>query len=148
MISINFCLCLLQTGDCFFQEYLGQDKIVYVHVFNLFITLWLIQFIVALGQCTLAGSFAGWYWTRGSPGRFPLLKAFYRCIRCSRPNSFVYDSIFNQLFPNLAYCRYHIGSLAFGAFIIALIQLIRMILEYLDRKLKDKKSVFAEFIMK
>ena len=34
------------------------------------------------------------------------------------------------------YKRYHSGSLAFGAAIIAIVQLIRITLEYIDRKLK------------
>ena len=33
-------------------------------------------------------------------------------------------------------CRYHTGSLAFGALILAIVQLIRVILEYLDHRLK------------
>lgn len=44
---------------------------------------------------------------------------------------------FNFLFPfNLFLCsRYHTGSLAFGSLIIAIVQLIRAGLEYLDHKL-------------
>lgn len=34
--------------------------------------------------------------------------------------------------------RYHTGSLAFGALILAIVQLIRVILEYLDHKLKGE----------
>lgn len=33
-------------------------------------------------------------------------------------------------------CRYHTGSLAFGSLILSLVQVIRVILEYLDHKLK------------
>lgn len=32
--------------------------------------------------------------------------------------------------------RYHTGSLAFGALILAIVQIIRVILEYLDQRLK------------
>lgn len=34
--------------------------------------------------------------------------------------------------------RYHVGSLAFGALILTLIQIIRIILEYLDHKTRGK----------
>ena len=34
------------------------------------------------------------------------------------------------------FSRYHTGSLAFGAAIIAVVQLIRAVLEYVDHKLK------------
>ena len=43
--------------------------------------------------------------------------------------------------------RYHVGTIAFGSLIIAIIQMIRIILEYLDRKLKDKQNKIAQFIM-
>lgn len=32
--------------------------------------------------------------------------------------------------------RYHTGSLAFGSLILAIVQIIRVILEYLDQRLK------------
>ena len=32
--------------------------------------------------------------------------------------------------------RYHLGTVAFGSFIIALIQFIRMIMHYIEKKLK------------
>lgn len=35
--------------------------------------------------------------------------------------------------------RYHTGSLAFGSLILSLVQVIRVILEYLDHKLKGQK---------
>lgn len=39
------------------------------------------------------------------------------------------------LTPLLA-LRYHTGSLAFGALILAIVQIIRVMLEYLDQRLK------------
>ena len=43
-------------------------------------------------------------------------------------------SIIGPSFYNLF--RYHLGTVAFGSFIIALIQFIRMILHYIEKKLK------------
>ena len=43
---------------------------------------------------------------------------------------------------------YHTGTLAFGAFIIALIQIIRIGLEYLDSKLKGADNEIAKFFLK
>lgn len=34
--------------------------------------------------------------------------------------------------------RYHTGSLAFGALILAIVQIIRVMLEYLDQRLKGE----------
>jgi hypothetical protein len=39
--------------------------------------------------------------------------------------------------------RYHLGSVAFGSFIIALIQLIRMIMQYVEKKLSKKGGPIA-----
>lgn len=40
-------------------------------------------------------------------------------------------------------CRYHTGSLAFGSLILAIIQIIRVLLEYVDHKLKGKRTDFT-----
>ena len=44
--------------------------------------------------------------------------------------------------------RYHLGSLAFGSFIIAVVQMIRIILEYIDHKLKGSENQVAKFFLK
>jgi len=46
------------------------------------------------------------------------------------------------------YCRYHMGSVAFGSLLIAICQLIRIILEYLDRKLKGSENPVAKCFVK
>lgn len=38
-------------------------------------------------------------------------------------------------------CSYHTGSLAFGALILTLVQIARVILEYIDHKLRGKRVV-------
>lgn len=38
--------------------------------------------------------------------------------------------------PFASCCRYHTGSLAFGSLILSIVQVIRVLLEYLDHKLK------------
>ena len=40
------------------------------------------------------------------------------------------------------------GTMAFGALILAIVQMIRVILEYMDRKLKGKENPLAKFILK
>ncbi|XP_023062940.1 choline transporter-like protein 5 [Piliocolobus tephrosceles] len=95
------------------------------HVYNLFVFLWLINFVVALGQCALAGAFATYYWAMKKPDdipRYPLFTAFGRAI------------------------RYHTGSLAFGSLIIALIQMFKIVLEYLDHRLKRTQNTLSKFL--
>uniref|UniRef100_A0AAZ3QB18 Choline transporter-like protein n=1 Tax=Oncorhynchus tshawytscha TaxID=74940 RepID=A0AAZ3QB18_ONCTS len=76
--------------------------------------------------CTLAGAFASYYWAFSKPSdipTFPLSQAFIRTL------------------------RYHVGSLAFGALILTLIQVVRIILEYLDHKTRAAQNPCARFLM-
>lgn len=83
--------------------------------YHIFGFLWLTQFCVACQHLVIAGSVAGWYFSKdkGSVGVGTVLLAFYRLV------------------------RYHLGTAAFGSFIIALIQLVRIILKYLESKVDD-----------
>ena len=54
--------------------------------------------------------------------------------------------IFTHIHIPLYSPRFHSGSLAFGALIIAIIQMIRIILAYLQRKLKDKTGRITKII--
>lgn len=57
---------------------------IYLQIYNLFMGFWLMNFVIALGQMTLAGAFASYYWafdkSQDIPA-FPLVGAFYRSIR-------------------------------------------------------------------
>lgn len=87
------------------------------------------NFIVAFGQCVLAGAFASWYWAwdKKDVPTLPLLNSVGRTL------------------------RYHTGSLAFGSLIIAIIQIIRAALEYLEYKLTGhgrEPGPVARFMLK
>ncbi|XP_072863303.1 choline transporter-like protein 5 isoform X8 [Chlorocebus sabaeus] len=76
-------------------------------------------------ECALAGAFATYYWAMKKPDdipRYPLFTAFGRAI------------------------RYHTGSLAFGSLIIALIQMFKIVLEYLDHRLKRTENTLSKFL--
>ncbi|XP_012942174.1 choline transporter-like protein 2 [Aplysia californica] len=112
---------------CDFVKYGGDEYIIPMQLFMLFMMLWVINFIVALGQMTLAGAFGSYYWAWEKPKdvpAFPLAGAVYRSL------------------------RFHLGSLAFGAFIIAVVQFIRIMLEYIEYKLKDSENRVAKIILK
>ncbi|KAJ8300612.1 hypothetical protein KUTeg_022131 [Tegillarca granosa] len=112
---------------CTFLKNQEENFAFYTQIYNLFMLFWLVNFFIALGQMTLAGAFSSYYWAFEKPKdipSFPLLCAFGRCF------------------------RYHLGSLAFGSFIIAVIQIIRVLLEYLDSKLKGSENPVAKFFLK
>ncbi|XP_074544665.1 choline transporter-like protein 5-A isoform X2 [Halichoeres trimaculatus] len=121
-------LCL--GSQCLFAFYGGETTyhryLFLLQLSNLLIFLWLVNFSLALEQLTLAGAFASFYWARRKPQDIPpcpLYSSFSRAV------------------------RFHTGSLAFGALIISIVQLIRIILEYLEQKLRGANNSLSTFIM-
>ncbi|XP_071097415.1 choline transporter-like protein 4 isoform X3 [Haliotis cracherodii] len=125
--------CDTDTNDttlgnvCGYLKYGRGDFTIYLQIYNIFMLFWMVNFAVALGQMTLAGAFASYYWawdkSKDIPA-FPLASSFWRCF------------------------RYHLGTLAFGSLIIAIVQMIRIFLEYLDHKLKGSENAAAKFFLK
>ena len=75
-------------AQCHFAFYGGKSLyhqyITTFQLLNLFVFLWLINFVIALGQCALAGAFASYYWALKKPDDippYPLFTAFGRAIR-------------------------------------------------------------------
>lgn len=72
------------------------------------------QIFVYTGHVTLSGAFASYYWTinKDEIPFFALLNSFMICI------------------------RYHLGSVAFGSLLVAIVRFIRIILEFINNKCK------------
>ncbi|XP_021552703.1 choline transporter-like protein 4 isoform X2 [Neomonachus schauinslandi] len=115
---------------CVFQSYsstgLVQRSLFNLQIYGVLGLFWTINWVLALGQCVLAGAFASFYWAFHKPRdipTFPLSSAFIRTL------------------------RYHTGSLAFGALILTLVQIAQVILEYIDSKLRGAQNPVARCIM-
>uniref|UniRef100_A0A2K5D3X6 Choline transporter-like protein n=1 Tax=Aotus nancymaae TaxID=37293 RepID=A0A2K5D3X6_AOTNA len=115
---------------CVFQGYsstgLVQRSLFNLQIYGVLGLFWTLNWVLALGQCVLAGAFASFYWAFHKPQdipTFPLFSAFIRTL------------------------RYHTGSLAFGALILTLVQIARVILEYIDHKLRGVQNPVARCIM-
>ncbi|XP_045651582.1 choline transporter-like protein 4 isoform X1 [Ursus americanus] len=115
---------------CVFQSYsstgLVQRSLFNLQIYGVLGLFWTLNWVLALGQCVLAGAFASFYWAFHKPRdipAFPLSSAFIRTL------------------------RYHTGSLAFGALILTLVQIARVILEYIDSKLRGAQNPVARCIM-
>ena len=83
---------------------------------NFFGLFWLLFFIEAMEEMVMAGAFSGWYWTRDKTGEIPnggLLASLHRT------------------------CRFHLGTLAFGSLVLSIVRMIRVLLEYVEEKLKQ-----------
>ncbi|KAM9784405.1 choline transporter-like protein 2 isoform X1 [Syngnathus typhle] len=115
------CLFAFYGGETVYHKYL-----IGLQFYNVFLFFWCANFVTALGQMTLAGAFASYYWAFVKPADIP-----------SFP-------IFSSLGRSL---RYHTGTLAFGSLILSIIQIIRVLLEYLDHKLKGAHNKFTRFLL-
>ncbi|XP_036385684.1 choline transporter-like protein 2 isoform X1 [Megalops cyprinoides] len=117
-------------AECLFAFYGGESSyhkyLIFLQFYNVFLFFWCANFVTALGQVTLAGAFASYYWAFKKPDDIP-----------SNP---ILSSLGRAL-------RYHTGSLAFGSLILAIVQVIRVVLEYLDQKLKGAQNKFAKFLL-
>ncbi|XP_033738048.1 LOW QUALITY PROTEIN: choline transporter-like protein 1 [Pecten maximus] len=97
----------------------------YVRWYHLFGLLWTSAFVIACQDMVIAGAVSIWFFTRNKNKLgMPICSSIKRLI------------------------RYHLGSIAFGSFIIALVRLLRLILGYIQRKLKGRVGKVAEFLMK
>jgi len=117
----------LTNSTCSFAKYETDANVMRCGVYHLFGWLWLMNFIIAFGQCALAGAFASWFWAldKKNVPKLPLMSSMWRVM------------------------RYHTGSIAFGSLIIAIVQFIRILLEYIEYKLKDQKENQAvKFLLK
>uniref|UniRef100_A0A8D3EE97 Choline transporter-like protein n=1 Tax=Scophthalmus maximus TaxID=52904 RepID=A0A8D3EE97_SCOMX len=115
------CLFAFYGGETVYHKYL-----IALQFYNVFLFFWCANFVIALGQMTLAGAFSSYYWAFNKPGDMPAFP------------------VFSSLGRSL---RYHTGSLAFGSLILSIIQIIRVLLEYLDHKLKGAHNKFTKFLL-
>ncbi|XP_050959289.1 choline transporter-like protein 2 isoform X2 [Labeo rohita] len=130
----NFSLSAVKTAcpqsECLFAFYGGETPyhkyLIFLQFYNVFLFFWCANFVTALGQMTLAGAFASYYWAPNKPNDMP---AFPLCASLGRS------------------LRYHTGSLAFGSLILSIVQIIRVLLEYIDHKLKGAENKFAKFLL-
>ena len=89
-----------------------SETLQYMSLYHLFGVFWTTQFIAGFGVMMTAGAIAAYYWQRDDMPRGPIRKSIYRTT------------------------RYHLGSIALGSFIVAVVQFVRAIMEYVDKKTK------------
>ncbi|XP_069561013.1 choline transporter-like protein 2 isoform X1 [Brachyistius frenatus] len=116
------CLFAFYGGETIYHKYL-----ILFQFYNVFLFFWCANFVTAMGQVTLSGAFASYYWAFKKPEDIPAYPVFSSLGRA---------------------LRYHTGSLAFGSLILSLVQVIRVLLEYLDHKLKGAQNKFAKFLLR
>ncbi|XP_022244407.1 choline transporter-like protein 1 [Limulus polyphemus] len=81
--------------------------------YHLFALFWFTQFVISCQHVVIAGAVATWFFTRDKKKlSTPILTSLYNLI------------------------RYHLGSVALGSFVVALLKLIRAIFKCLERHMK------------
>ncbi len=66
------------------EEGLFQKNLFNLQIYNVVAFLWCVNFVIALGHCTLAGAFGSYYWAFSKPAdipTFPLIQSFMRALR-------------------------------------------------------------------
>jgi hypothetical protein len=82
-------------------------------------------FLAGLNDLIIAGAIASYYFRdNGQVSRFPVASSFKRAI------------------------RYHLGSIAFGSLLIAIVQFIRLLCKYFEKTLKGKDNRVFKFLLR
>ncbi|KAG0722373.1 Choline transporter-like protein 2 [Chionoecetes opilio] len=139
----TFDTSLCPSASCQFFDYVEDPKVPWFHAYNLFALFWSMFFVSAFGEMVLAGAFASWYWVfdKSKVPTFAVTMSLGRTLRYHNTNTIGYTIL--QLSLSL---QVHTGTLAFGSLIIAIVRMVRVILEYIDHKVKqhsDSKVVRA-----
>lgn len=106
--------CLENGKECLSKRCVSMEPwyIPYFYGINLIGAIWLLCFISAVGQLILASTFSSWYWT------------FYK-------DELDFFILLNGIWITF---RYHLGTAAFGSFIITIVRCIRYFLTFLQKK--------------
>lgn len=112
---------------CQFTQYVANQHLSRLQIYNFIGLIWGTFFIVGLGQVALAAAFASYYWAFRKPQDVPFF------------------AVLNGLWITV---RYHLGSVAFGSLILTIVRVIRIVLEYIDEKLKKYDNEFTRCLMR
>jgi len=93
---------------------------------SFFVFLWNNALNIAMGQCIIAGAVGVWFFTPNAE---------------KGKNSPIKRSCWNVF-------RYHLGSLAFGSFIIAVIKFIRYLMNYFEKQAKAQKNKVMALVLR
>ncbi|XP_074643007.1 choline transporter-like protein 1 isoform X2 [Tubulanus polymorphus] len=110
------------TGYINFED-AGQVR--FLWIYHLIALIWVSEFILACQELVIAGAVATWYFEREKEKvSCPIGKSVCRTI------------------------SHHLGSAAFGAFIITLVKFPRMVLMYFEKKMKATENECTKFCLK
>jgi choline transporter-like protein 2/4/5 len=112
--------------SCQFVKYGPNKDYSWMQMINVFGLYWGLFFFTAFGELVLAGVFAEWYWSND---------------KSYMPSCVLGSAIWNATV-------FHLGTIAFGSLIIAIIRMIRTILEYVEKKCKKFNNDLTKCLLK
>jgi len=112
--------------SCQFVKYGPNKDYSWMQMINVFGLYWGLFFFTAFGELVLAGVFAEWYWSND---------------KSYMPSCTLGSAIWNATV-------FHLGTIAFGSLIIAIIRMIRTILEYIEKKCKKFNNDLTKCLLK
>ncbi|KAJ3253641.1 hypothetical protein HK103_000429 [Boothiomyces macroporosus] len=97
----------------------------YELAYHIFGFLWTMFFLSGINQVTIAGAIATWYWTMDKKKslKFPVMRSFGRVL------------------------LYHLGSIALGSLLIAIVEFIRLVLYEIQRRVKKTNNQFLTYLV-
>uniref|UniRef100_A0A182NLI3 Choline transporter-like protein n=1 Tax=Anopheles dirus TaxID=7168 RepID=A0A182NLI3_9DIPT len=104
-------------------KYVKDSTMLFTRWYNLFAFLWFCQFVIGCQHMVIAGAVAGWFFTR---------------------NKANLGSPIGRSYCNLL--RYHLGTVALGSFVIALVQLLRTLLKLLMHSVRNPQNRVTSFL--
>lgn len=110
------------TGNRTF-EYSDDQK--YAFLYMLFCWFWTSEFIIAIGQLVIALCFCAWYFTKDK-----------KEIGNKTISWAIKTTFWN-----------HLGTVAFGSLVIAIIQTIRAVISYFEKQAKKSKNKVVEYLL-
>eukprot|EP00759_Apiculatamorpha_spiralis_P038326 PhF_6_TR37608/c0_g1_i4/m.55868/K15377/SLC44A2_4_5; solute carrier family 44 (choline transporter-like protein), member 2/4/5 len=96
--------------------YKYDDWRIPAHIFNLLMFLWTLSFVTSLVFFTVALCAVFWYWSNPGDDKKPPVGSVLTAVRIA--------------------FRYHTGTIAFGSLLIAIVQVMRIILECTEERMK------------
>lgn len=110
--------------DISYKVYDFDQQVQYRGWFLLFCLFWTLNFITAMGQIVIAMSVSSWYFARNKSEVGSLT------VVASVGKTFVF----------------HIGTAAFGALIVAIVEMIRAVLTYIQKKAKESGNSVLQYL--
>lgn len=126
------------SGVTFTTTYEWNVKYQYLFIYFTFFLFWCIKFIVYSSLMTMAGAVGNWYYSY--PTANPAVK---------KVGSDEYElSRWPVLASAWRIIRYHIGTVAFASFILAVIMMIRAVVMYIQRRTRAQQNAVTRCLFR